>query len=95
MLNIYKNFGKLPFLQKYNLIANPAWFVYSAIFAVLAHDLFFLVLMVVFGVLWLLSLRNSKQELAWQADKAKRDAQYQAVLDDLFKSDSGRKDDAA
>lgn len=87
MLNVYKNFGKLSGVVKFNLVWNPLWFALEVFFAIALHAAIALAFMVLFAGFWLLAMRLAKEELAYE----ERRKAAVAELDRIF----GRKDDAA
>lgn len=91
MLNIYKNYGKLSGVLKFNLVWNPLWFALEVFVAITLHSAFALFFMVLFAAFWLGSLYLAKEELALIERRKKAEAEYNELADRIF----GRKDDAA
>lgn len=91
MLNVYKNYGKLSGVLKFNLAWNPLWFLLEVFAAITLHSAFALVFMVLFAAFWLVAIHFAKRELVYVARREQAEAEFQETYERIF----GRKDDAA
>lgn len=79
-------FKRLPGLNKFAIIWNPAWLLITAYLAITMHSGFELALMVLFGAFTVHAFYAAKWELARQDLEAQLDREFEEALGEVYRN---------